>query len=93
MAVATDHYFESCGKTTTAIDNSVHCKTRVKIEQMFRIWKSRYTVVFTSRGGGGGDHDMSSWTLYIVVIVATTILHNICIVRRLLLTDDDDRAS
>ena len=92
MAVATDHYFESCGKTTAAIDNSVHCKTRVKIEQMFRIWKSRFRCLHKS-GGGGGQHDMSSWTLYIVVIVATAILHNICIVRRMPLPDDDDRAS
>ena len=45
VAVATDHYFESCGETTTAIDSSVHCKTRVKIEQMFTIWKSRFRCV------------------------------------------------
>ena len=32
--------------------NSVHCKTRVKIEHMFGIWKSRFRCLHKSGGGG-----------------------------------------
>ena len=57
--------------------NSAHCKTRVKVEQMFGIWKSRFRCLHKS----GGCMQFRPERC-VVVVVATAILHNICIQRR-----------
>ena len=68
--------------------NSAHCKTRVRVEQMFGIWKSRFRCVHKS-----GGCMMFRPERCVVIIVATAILHNICIDRRLPAPEVDDAAS
>ena len=55
----TDHYFESCGQTTMAIQQ---CPLQDTREDRTHVWNMEEPLPLSSQvgGGGGGQYDVSS---------------------------------
>ena len=56
-AVATDHYCESCGQTTTAIQQ---CPLQDTREDGTHVSNMEEPLPLSSQVGGGGQYDVSS---------------------------------